>query len=144
MAHVYSSHIVETESRMRKQSERTLRGRAIGGALATVVVACALGIATTARAQQAGHSHGSHASPPQSSREGPAPVDGEVRRIDKANGKITLKHGDIPHLDMPGMTMVFGVRDRAMIEALAKGDRVRFQVVDENGEMVITQIEKMP
>ena len=33
-------------------------------------------------------------------------TEGEVRKVDKAAGKITVKHGPIANLDMPGMTMV--------------------------------------
>ncbi len=38
--------------------------------------------------------------------------EGEVSKIDKAQSKITLKHGEIKNLDMPGMTMVFQVKDK--------------------------------
>ena len=40
-------------------------------------------------------------------------TNGEVKKVDPDNGKVTLKHGDIKNLDMPGMTMVFTVRDKA-------------------------------
>ena len=45
----------------------------------------------------------------------PALADGEVRKIDKEQGKITLRHGEIKHLDMPPMTMVFVVKDKSML-----------------------------
>lgn len=68
-------------------------------------------------------------------------TDGEVRKIDREAGKITLKHGDIRNLDMPGMTMVFTVKDKLMLDALKAGDKVKFKAVDEGGKLVITQID---
>ena len=54
-------------------------------------------------------------------------VEAEVRKVDMAAGKITLKHGDIPNLDMPAMTMVFQVRDKTRLDTLKVGDQVRFR-----------------
>ena len=67
-------------------------------------------------------------------------VAGEVRRIDKQGGKITLKHEAIPNLDMAGMTMVFNVKDRAMLEAVKAGDRVRFKADNVGGALTVTEI----
>lgn len=69
------------------------------------------------------------------------PADGEVRKIDKEAGKITLKHGPIKDLDMPGMTMVFQVRDKALLDVVKAGDKVKFQAVSENGKLVVTEIK---
>jgi Cu(I)/Ag(I) efflux system protein CusF len=44
------------------------------------------------------------------------PTEGEVRKVDKEAGKVTLKHGEIKNLEMPGMTMVFQVKDPALLE----------------------------
>lgn len=68
-------------------------------------------------------------------------TEGVVKKINTATGKITIKHGPIVNLDMPPMTMVFGVEDAAMLVNLAKGDKVRFLVVDKDGKMVIEEIE---
>ena len=65
----------------------------------------------------------------------------EVKKIDLDNGKITLKHGDIKNLDMPGMTMVFTVRDKGQLTNLKPGDKVQFMVVQEGGKMIITDIQ---
>lgn len=67
--------------------------------------------------------------------------EGEVRRIDKENGKVTLRHGPIEGMDMPGMTMVFQAKDPALLDKLKVGDRIRFRVARENGAFVITGIE---
>lgn len=74
-------------------------------------------------------------------RQTPSLTNGEVRKVNKEDGKITLRHGDIPHLDMPGMTMVFVVKDKSMLDKVQPGDKVRFMVVDEKGQMVVTDIQ---
>ena len=68
-------------------------------------------------------------------------TDGEVKKIDADNGKVTLKHGDIKNLDMPGMTMVFTVRDKGQLAKLKPGDKVQFVVIQEGGKMVVTDIQ---
>lgn len=70
-----------------------------------------------------------------------AMTDGEVRKIDKPQGKLTLKHGPIAHLDMPPMTMVFKVADPKMLEGLKDGDKVRFHADRVNGSITVTAIE---
>ena len=71
-------------------------------------------------------------------------ADGEVRKVDKDAGKLTLRHGPIARLDMPGMTMVFKVADPKMLEALKEGDKVRFAADRINGAMTVTTIEVDP
>jgi Cu/Ag efflux protein CusF len=68
-------------------------------------------------------------------------AEGEVRRIDKTGAKLTLKHGEIKNLDMPPMTMVFGVQDKAMLEGLKPGDRVKFKAVEKAGNYTVTELE---
>jgi Cu/Ag efflux protein CusF len=69
---------------------------------------------------------------------------GEVTKIDKAGARVTIKHGEIKHLDMPPMTMVFRVRDAKALESLAPGDRVRFTVEKIDGQFTVTSIGKAP
>ena len=71
-------------------------------------------------------------------------TDGEVRRIDAANKKLTLKHAEIKSIAMPAMTMVFQVRDPAMLDKLKVGDKVRFAVERANGAIVVTQLQPAP
>ncbi len=68
-------------------------------------------------------------------------TDGEVRKIDKAQSKITLKHGEIKNLDMPGMTMVFVVKDKAVLDSLQPGDKVKFKAVNEAGKFTVTDLK---
>jgi Cu/Ag efflux protein CusF len=66
---------------------------------------------------------------------------GEVRKVDKNAAKLTLKHGEIRNLDMPPMTMVFNVKDKAVLDQFKTGDKVRFKVVDDAGKYTVTDIE---
>lgn len=68
-------------------------------------------------------------------------TDGEVRKVDLDAGKITLKHGDIKSLGMPGMTMVFAVADKAMLAKVKAGDKVRFTAVNDTGRLVVTELQ---
>ncbi|WP_431511558.1 copper-binding protein [Variovorax sp. DAIF25] len=68
-------------------------------------------------------------------------TEGEVRKVDKDNKKLTIKHGPLKNLDMPGMTMVFGVKDDAMLDKLETGAKVRFQAEKIDGKIVVTKIE---
>ena len=69
-------------------------------------------------------------------------ADGEVRKIDKAAGKVTIKHGEIRSVGMAPMTMVFVVKDKAVLDTLAVNDKVKFDVKEEGGNYVVTKIEK--
>ncbi|WP_275272354.1 copper-binding protein [Limnobacter sp. P1] len=64
---------------------------------------------------------------------------GEIKKIDSKNGKVTLKHGEIKNLQMPPMTMVFTAKDKAQLEGLSKGDNVMFSV---DKDMNLTHIQK--
>jgi len=70
-----------------------------------------------------------------------AMADGEVRKIDKEQGKVTLKHGPIANLDMPGMTMVFKVADAELLGSVKPGDKVRFTADRVNGAITVTALE---
>ena len=68
-------------------------------------------------------------------------VDAEVRKVVKDTGKITLKHGPIPNIEMPSMTMVFRVKDAEMLDKVKKGDKVRFTADKVGGAYTVTAIE---
>ena len=70
-------------------------------------------------------------------------ADGEIRKVDMSAKTLTIKHGPIPAIDMPPMTMVFEVKDPAMLGRVKPGDKVRFQAeVLPGGRTVVTQMEK--
>ena len=68
-------------------------------------------------------------------------AEGEVRKVDKENKKITLKHGVIKNLDMPSMTMVFGIKDAAMLDNLKAGDKVKFKAEQTGTVITVTDIQ---
>ena len=74
----------------------------------------------------------------------PPLTEAEVRKVDKGAGKITLRHGEIRHLDMPPMTMVFQAADPALLDKVKAGDKVRFAVRHEGGAYVVTNLEPAP
>jgi Cu/Ag efflux protein CusF len=68
-------------------------------------------------------------------------TEGEVRKVDKAAGKVTLKHGPIENLGMPGMTMVFRATNPSMLDKLKAGDKVRFAADKAGDDYTVTRIE---
>ena len=68
-------------------------------------------------------------------------AEGEVRKMDKKAKTITLKHGPIQSIDMPAMTMVFQVRNPALLDAVKAGDNIRFQAEMLDGKPTVTKIE---
>ena len=69
-------------------------------------------------------------------------TDGEVRRVDREGKKITLKHGPIPNVDMPAMTMAFAVKDAAMLDRVKAGDQVRFRIEKIGETYTLVAIER--
>lgn len=67
--------------------------------------------------------------------------DGEIQKVDKGAGKLTIKHGELKNLGMPGMTMIFKVQDPAMLEQVKQGDKVRFVAEKVGGALTVTAIE---
>ena len=68
-------------------------------------------------------------------------AEGEVRKIDKEAGKITLRHGPIANLDMPPMSMVFRAKDAAMLDQVKPGDKVRFKAEKVDGALTVTELQ---
>jgi Cu(I)/Ag(I) efflux system protein CusF len=107
-------------------------------AAALAVSFCAL-CAAQARAQTAPAS-----APPAA---GAAQVEltaGEIRKVDKAAAKLTIRHGEIRNLDMPPMTMVFQVKEPPLLDRVKAGDKVRFRAEKVGDAYVVTVIEVAP
>ena len=68
-------------------------------------------------------------------------TEGEIRKVDKDAKKITIKHGEIKNLEMPSMTMVFQVKDPALLDLVKAGDKVTFRAEKAGGALVVTAIE---
>ena len=105
------------------------------------VAALGLGVALGAHAQSTPASASDQAAQHPAAGAAASTADGEVRKIDKEQGKVTLKHGPITNLDMPGMTMVFKVADPKMLESIKEGDKVKFSADRVNGAITVTAIE---
>lgn len=73
----------------------------------------------------------------------PETTEGEIRKVDKESKKITIKHGEIKHLEMPAMTMVFQLTDPAALDQLKVGEKVRFRVEKIGGSFVIKEIQAL-
>jgi Cu/Ag efflux protein CusF len=67
--------------------------------------------------------------------------EGEVRKIDKATGKVTIKHGPLEGISMPAMTMVFRPKDAAMLESLKEGDQVKFTASRQGGAFTLESVD---
>ena len=66
---------------------------------------------------------------------------GEVKKVDKDAGKVTIKHGPLTTLDMPPMTMVFRVKDPAMLDKVKAGDKIRFKAEKVGGNFTVTEYQ---
>ena len=111
--------------------------------LGAVLLGLALGAASPAMSRQPSPDAAAQRAPVLLAAASPVAeaAEGEVRRVDKASAKLTLKHGEIKNLDMPPMTMVFGVQDKALLEGLKPGDRVKFRAIESAGNYVVTELE---
>lgn len=110
--------------------------------LAFALVASAL-LTGPALAQQKADDHSAHhaANPATAAANSGDLTDGEVRKVDKEAGKLTLRHGEIRNLDMPGMTMVFQVKEAALLDKVKVGDMVKFRAEKDGSGYVVTLIE---
>jgi Cu(I)/Ag(I) efflux system periplasmic protein CusF len=70
-------------------------------------------------------------------------TEGEVIRIDKTAGTATIKHGPMPKLDMPPMTMPYRVKDKTILDGLKPGDRIRFDADAVDGVFTVVRLEKL-
>jgi Cu(I)/Ag(I) efflux system periplasmic protein CusF len=89
-----------------------------------------------AAGEHAGHSMASHGA-----GRNQAMVDGTVKKVDKAGGKVTLAHGPLTNLDMPAMTMAFKVKEAAWLERMKPGQKIRFMADNVDGAMMVTHLE---
>lgn len=101
----------------------------------------AIAIASSALAQPKVDDHAAHHAPAGA----PASADmteGEVRKIDKTAGTMTIKHGEIRNLGMPAMTMVFKAKNPALLDKVKAGDKVRFTAEQTTtGALIVTDVQ---
>ena len=108
--------------------------------LSHLLAAAALATAFSAHAQTSAASGAHDAGRPPSAAAAPQ-SDGEVRKVDREQGKVTLRHGPLKNLDMPAMTMVFKASDPKLLDGLKEGDKVKFTAEKLNGAIAVTSIE---
>ena len=102
------------------------------------IVALGTAFAMPAFAQKSADDHSAHHG---GAAQSAALTEGEVRKVDKDAKKITIKHGPLQNLDMPAMTMVFQVKDPAMLGMVKAGDKVRFEAQKIGSAFTVVYIE---
>ena len=110
--------------------------------LATALLSMAL-LAGPVMAQTKADDHSAH-HPAANAAPSSEMSEGEVRKVDKGAGKLTLRHGEIKNLEMPGMTMVFQVKEPALLDKVKVGDKVKFRAEKSAGNLVVTALELAP
>lgn len=70
-----------------------------------------------------------------------AQASGEVRRVNLGDGKITIKHGPIPELELPAMSLVYRA-DASLLQGIQPGDKITFSARREGDHYVVTKISK--
>lgn len=98
-----------------------------------------LAFSLPAFSQSQQHDHAQHQAPgkPQQT----TLTDGLVKKIDKAAGEIVIQHGPLDSIGMPPMTMAFGVADKAWLNKLKAGDRIRFSAEMKGGNAIVSRYE---
>ena len=66
---------------------------------------------------------------------------GMVKKIDAKLMKVTIKHEELKNLGMPGMTMVFAVKDAAMLLKLKTGSKIMFTADRVNGQLTVVEVK---
>ncbi|CAB3803511.1 hypothetical protein LMG28614_05837 [Paraburkholderia ultramafica] len=112
-------------------------------ALALILTGCVLTVSATAYAAgDMGNMDMSGSSSKQGAQAQASMSHGEVRKVDAAAGKLTIKAGPIENLGMDAMTMVFNVKDPAMLSEVKVGDKIDFVAEEANDVVTITKLQK--
>lgn len=104
--------------------------------IAAIAIVAAAGYSLPGLAASDHDSHAGHGAMLAKSTENASMIDGLVKKVDKAGGKVTVSHGPLPN-GMPAMTMVFKVKDVTWIDQLKDGSKIRFAADQINGFMTI-------
>lgn len=108
---------------------------------ATLALLASLSLAPLPHALAADPAHAHHDMTAGHAAMGNMLSEGTVKKVDRAQGKLTIKHGPLENLDMPPMTMIFRVKDPSMLDRVKAGDNLHFRAERVNGALMITQIE---
>jgi Cu(I)/Ag(I) efflux system periplasmic protein CusF len=101
---------------------------------------CLVAAALAAAPALAADDHAAHHVAAADASQAQALSEGEVRKVDKGAGKLTIKHGPLANLDMPPMTMVFRVKEPALLDRVRVGDAIRFRAEKVGGNYTVTEI----
>jgi Cu/Ag efflux protein CusF len=104
-------------------------------------LALAVFLAVSAASLKANEAHVHGTAPAAEARDFLA--EGEIRKVDRSAGKLTIRHGPLENLGMGAMTMVFRVKDPSMLEQVKSGDKVRFHAERADGVLTVTRIEPL-
>lgn len=104
-------------------------------------IALSTALATPAFAQDHSDHAGHGAAPAASAASADVMTAGEITRVDTRTGKLTIRHEEIKNLDMPPMTMVFGLKNSSQAASFKPGDKVLFHAEDDGGSLTITHIQ---
>lgn len=102
--------------------------------VAVALLGPAIGMAASGHDDHCSHG-GMHMEATQS-----ALIDGIVKKVDKAGGKLTVSHGALPN-GMPPMTMAFLVKDASWLGKVKEGQKIRFASENIDGAMTIVRLE---
>ena len=105
-----------------------------------LITAVLVAIAAPAFAGEDHAGHGSHAGMHGKAAAEAPMIEGLVKKVDKAAGKLTVSHGPLPN-GMPAMTMVFRLKEAAWFDQMKEGDKIRFKPEQANGTMTIVRLE---
>lgn len=112
--------------------------------LATVlsILAASYSASGMAASEHDGHGAMAPAMKMQSQASDAQMVEGSIKKVDRAAGKVTIAHGPLLNLgmNMP-MTMTFRVKDAAWLEQMKESDKIRFMADDINGVLTIVKFE---
>ncbi|MCC6787826.1 MAG: copper-binding protein [Hyphomonadaceae bacterium] len=82
------------------------------------------------------------AEPATSAAAGPIISTGTVTQVDAAAGTITINHGPIEAISWPAMTMQFTAESPAILQGVAVGDAVSFELKSPTETSVVTMVQE--
>ena len=106
-----------------------------------LAITVAIGLAMSSAAYSTNHQQNADAKSAGAIAAAVGLTEGEVRKVDKDTGKVTIKHGPLQNLGMPAMTMVFQVKDPAMLDQVKAGDKINFIAEKVGGQYTVTRVE---
>jgi Cu/Ag efflux protein CusF len=117
--------------------------RVMTNVFASIVVGCVLAIsASTYAAGEMGNMDMGGSDARQAGEAKAGMSHGEIKKVDAASGKLTIKHGPLENLGMDAMTMVFKVKNPAMISQVKVGDKIDFVAEEVDGALTVTKLQK--